>query len=62
MFSEEKIKEHTIMIDDMRCCGTDLFDFISKDQIESSVLKINPNYKIHYENSWELNDILVATV
>lgn len=62
IISKHHIKEHTIMIDDMRCCGTDLFDFISKEQIERSVLKINSNYKIYYENSWELNDILVAKV
>lgn len=60
IISHHHIKEHIIMIDDMRCCGTELFDFISKKQIEDAVLKINPNYNIHYENSWVLNDILIA--
>jgi hypothetical protein len=62
IISKHHIKDHTIMIDDMRCCDTDLFDFISKKQIEECVLKINPNYKIYYENSWEPNDILIAKV
>ena len=62
IISKHHIKDHTIMIDDMRCCNTDLFDFISKKQIEDCILKINPHYKIHYENSWEPNDILIARV
>lgn len=62
MISKHHIKNHIILIDDMRCCNTDLFDFISKRQIEDYILKINPNYKIYYENSWEPNDILVATI
>lgn len=58
--SMHPIKNHIIMIDDMRCCNTDYFEYKSKELIEQAVLKINPNYKIVYEHSWEPNDILVA--
>lgn len=53
-------KDHIIMIDDMRCCGTPLFDNITKAQIEQAVLRINSNYTIQYLDSWEPNDILCA--
>lgn len=62
IIAQHPIKTHTIMIDDMRCCNTDYFDFKTKNQIEQAVLKINPNYKFIYEHSWEPLDILVATI
>lgn len=62
IIAKHPIKTHTIMIDDMRCCNTDYFDFKTKDQIEQALLKINPNYKFIYENSWEPNDILVTII
>lgn len=60
IISNHPIKNHIIMIDDMRCCGTEYFNFISRSQIEESIYKINNNYKIIYEDSWEKKDILVA--
>lgn len=54
------VKNHTIMIDDIRCCGTDYFDFITKEQLENKIKEINPQYVITYEDSWEPKDILVA--
>jgi heterodisulfide reductase subunit A-like polyferredoxin len=54
------VKNHTIMIDDIRCCGTDYFDFITKEQLENKIKEINPKYVITYEDSWEPKDILVA--
>jgi hypothetical protein len=62
IISQHPIKIHTIMVDDMRCCNTDYFDFKSKELIEQAILKINPEYKLVYENSWEPSDILVATI
>jgi len=60
------IKTHTILIDDMHCCGTALFDFITREQIAEKVLEINPNYTISYipgGNEGEYpNNIMVAQV
>jgi hypothetical protein len=42
------IKNHTILIDDMHCADTILFDFLSKDDLKEAIWKINPNYKIFY--------------
>ena len=58
------IKSHTILIDDLHCCNTLLFDFISLDEIIAKVLEINPDYFITFiegGNKGEyLNNILVA--
>ncbi|HSW85937.1 MAG TPA: hypothetical protein VLG49_00395 [Rhabdochlamydiaceae bacterium] len=43
------IKTHTIMIDDLHCCNTILFDFLSREDIVNKVLEINPNYTITFE-------------
>lgn len=42
------IKNHIILIDDMHCCGTILFDFLTRDQIADKVREINPEYHIFY--------------
>jgi len=42
------IKTHTILIDDMHCCGTILFDFITQEQIIAKILEINPKYVIDF--------------
>ena len=42
------IKNHTILIDDMHCADTILFDFLSKDDLKAAIWKINPDYKIFY--------------
>ncbi len=39
------IKEHTILIDDIHCCGHDSFDYITLDQLKEKLLEINPNYQ-----------------
>ena len=43
------IKTHTILIDDLHCCNTLLFDFLSVDDIVEKVLEINPDYDISFE-------------
>ncbi len=42
------IKTHTILIDDMHCCGTESFDYLTKADIIKKVLEINPNYEISF--------------
>lgn len=58
------IKSHTIIIDDMHCCNTLLFDYLSKEDIIKKIFEINPSYKISYVpggNAAECpNNIMVA--
>ncbi len=60
------IKTHTILIDDMHCCGTALFDFITKEQIIEKIQEINPDYKISYMSGGDHgeypNNIMVARI
>ncbi len=45
---EHPIKSHIILIDDLHCCGTLLFDFLTLDDIIEKVLEVNPYYIITY--------------
>lgn len=60
------IKEHTILIDDMSCCGTLTFDYLTKEDLEKKILEINSQYEIRYiaggENDSVPNNILVAQI
>ena len=60
------IKNHTILIDDIRCSGTADFDFISQNDLRKKILEINPYYTIYYINGGvngeRENDILVAEI
>lgn len=56
------IKNHTILIDDVRLLGVEDLDYITLDQIKNLVLSINPNYQFKFENGYVKNDILVAYV
>lgn len=56
------IKNHTILIDDVRIFGTFHFDFITISDVINKILEINPNYQISYVNGYVDNDILVARV
>ncbi len=60
--AKHSIKTHTILIDDIRCCGTIDFDFVKRDEIIRAILLINPAYQIHFEDSYCANDILVAKI
>lgn len=42
------IKTHTIIIDDMHCCGTILFDYLTREDIIAKIKEINPAYQISY--------------
>lgn len=56
------IKNHTILIDDVRLMGTYEFDFVTLDQIINKIKDINPNYQLSFLNGYVENDILVAQV
>lgn len=60
------IKTHTIMIDDMHCCETILFDYLTLADIIAKVLEINPNYIISFEPGGDEGEypvnVLVATL
>lgn len=58
------IKTHIILIDDMHCCNTELFDFMNQNDFIAKILEINPDYEIRYVdggNDGEYkNNIMVA--
>tara|TARA_R110002060_G_scaffold23166_11_gene31363 strand:- start:4218 stop:4751 length:534 start_codon:yes stop_codon:yes gene_type:complete len=59
------INTHTILIDDIRCCGTPHFDTITKDDLLNILHEINPEYEISYEDSADprfKQDVLVAQI
>ncbi len=56
------IKTHTLLIDDIRQCGSVEFDFVELDMIVQKILKINPNYTISFEDGFVPKDVLVAQV
>ena len=61
--SESKIKNHTILIDDVRLFGKGNWgQEISEEEIIQKIKKINPNYTIKYEDGHVPNDILVAYI
>lgn len=60
------IKTHTILIDDMHCCGTEAFDYLTQEDLIEALLRINPNYEISYipggdDGEYPVN-VMVATV
>lgn len=63
---QHPIKTHTILIDDMHCCDTLLFDYLSKADIVAKVLEINPNYIIEFvpggDDGEYPHNVLVARV
>ena len=61
------IKNHTILIDDMRVFRTKIgwgaYNPVGQSEIEAAILAINPNYNICYEaNTVQADDILVAYI
>lgn len=63
---EHPIKTHTILIDDMHCCGTVLFDFLTREDIKNKILEINPDYTITFVDGGDdgeyKDNIMVARV
>lgn len=60
--SRHFIKNHTLMIDDVKLFGTEEFDFIELETIKKKILEINPNYKISLYSRKEPNDMLLAVI
>lgn len=60
------IKNHTILIDDMHCANTQLFDYLTKDDLIKKILEINPDYQISYVRGGDdgeyPNNVMVARV
>lgn len=63
--AEHPIKNHTLLIDDRRLFGANGHTWggeITEDQIINLIKKINPEYKISYENGFIPDDIIVARI
>lgn len=62
------IKTHTILVDDRRLLikstneGLDGNFDITENEIGTAIMKINPEYKIKYEDSHIKDDIIVAYI
>ena len=60
------IKTHTILIDDLHCCGRIYFDYLSLEDIKAKVLEINPHYTITFVAGGDRgeypNNVLVAYI
>lgn len=63
---QHPIKTHTILIDDMHCCGTLFFDYLTKEDLIAKILEINPNYTIDYvaggDEGEYPNNVMVARI
>jgi hypothetical protein len=62
---QHPIRTHTILIDDRRLfgqVGSTWGENINEESIINSLIDINPNYKILYEDGHVPNDIIVAKV
>jgi hypothetical protein len=63
MISNSDIKNHTILIDDLRCFGSGLWgEGIELEKIKKMILKINENYNFSCEDGHIPNDVLVAYI
>lgn len=61
--AQSPIKDHTILIDDLRCFGVGLWgEGITLEGVKEIILGINPNYQFVIEDGIEPNDILVAYI
>lgn len=67
--SESLIKNHVIIIDDVRLFDTQNWDFVKKEDCIKKIMKNNPNYVLEYIDGrcpWQdivlKNDILIAYV
>ena len=56
------IKNHTIMIDDIRQLGTWDMDFITINSVMDHLLSINPAYQFVFEHGFIPDDVLVASI
>ena len=63
---QHPIKTHTILIDDMACCGKLDFDYLTREEIIRKVLEINSAYQIAFVDGGTAGEakanVLVATI
>jgi hypothetical protein len=65
LIKRHPIKEHIILVDDRRHCGTVYFDHVTEKQIREMILTINPGYTFSHRTGSTAqaefqNDVLVA--
>lgn len=60
--STNPIKNHTILIDDVRIFGTHWGEGIELNTLKEKLKQINSNYKFSFEDGFAPNDILVASI
>lgn len=57
-------KTHIILIDDMHCCDTVLFDYMNQKNLIDKIHEINPDYEIRYVDGGDAgeykNNVMVA--
>jgi len=61
--ARHSVRTHTILVDDVRLFGTNAnedWTGVRLEQVMERVRKINPCYRIRYENGQHKNDVLVA--
>lgn len=62
IIASSPIKDHTIIIDDIRLFGSDEWSNIQKDDAVNKIMAINPKYNILYLDGHIKQDVLWATV
>lgn len=62
VLQKSSINTHTILIDDRRLLGSAEWGYVQEQEIMDLLFAINPNYKIHYLDGHQTNDIICATV
>ena len=62
IIKQHSIKTHTILIDDVRLLGTEVFGYVTKDEVIRKIKEINSEYKIIFIDGHVENDILVAAI
>lgn len=56
------IKNHTILIDDIRLLGTVWFDYTTLAEVQKKILEINSKYRFIFVDGYAPKDILAAVV
>ena len=60
---EHTVKDHTILIDDMRMIGSQMWNFLQKDVLIEKIMSINNNFTISYYDTYNAkDDILIAKI
>lgn len=60
LIGQHHIKDHIILIDDMRDFGTQAHEFIKIDDLKQQILAINPSYKFSFQSTSIPNNVLVC--